>query len=127
MAIDKSLAQAPSGLDSLMADEPALEIEIENPESVAIGVDGEPLLEIEAGVDEDADLPVAAADHEHRAASDHPAAIVTGSGHLAVMADVKPGPAEDSFLFQRVDFPRGQRRTMHAKASGFRVVDHQTG
>lgn len=53
MAIDKSLAQAPSGLDSLMADEPALEIEIENPESVAIGVDGEPLLEIEAGVDED--------------------------------------------------------------------------
>jgi len=40
MAIDKGLYEAPIGLDSLAAAEPAIEIEIEDPESVAIGVDG---------------------------------------------------------------------------------------
>ena len=53
MAIEKSLAQAPGGLGSLMQEGPELEIEIENPEAVRIGVDGEPLLEIEIGEDED--------------------------------------------------------------------------
>jgi hypothetical protein len=53
MAIEKSLAQAPGGLSSLMQEGPELEIEIENPEAVRIGVDGEPLLEIEIGEDED--------------------------------------------------------------------------
>ena len=51
MAIDKSLSQAPLGLDQLdpemMGDEPALEIEIEDPEAVEIGVDGKPILRIE--------------------------------------------------------------------------------
>lgn len=45
MAIDKALNQAPLGLDDLEVDEvPPIEIEIEDPESVTIGVDG---LEIE--------------------------------------------------------------------------------
>jgi hypothetical protein len=49
MAIDKALAQAPLGLDQLeeMSDEPALEIAIEDPESVEIGIDGQPILKIE--------------------------------------------------------------------------------
>ena len=37
MAIEKALYQAPEGLDSL---EPAIEIEVENPESVSIEIDG---------------------------------------------------------------------------------------
>jgi hypothetical protein len=54
MAIEKSLAQAPGGLDSLLGlDEPALEIEIEEPKSVTIGLDGEPILEITAEEAED--------------------------------------------------------------------------
>ena len=40
MAVDKSLMQAPLGLEALAAEEPAIEIMIEDPESVAIGVDG---------------------------------------------------------------------------------------
>jgi hypothetical protein len=59
MAIDKSLSQAPQGLDQLdeldeLDNGPALEIEIEDPESVTIGLDGEPILTIEEGIDEDA-------------------------------------------------------------------------
>ena len=44
MAIDKSVTQAPQGIEELAKLEPAMEIEIEDPESVTIGVDG---LEIE--------------------------------------------------------------------------------
>ena len=44
MAIDKALYQAPEGIEVLAAAEPELEIEIEDPESVTIGMDG---LEIE--------------------------------------------------------------------------------
>ena len=44
MAIDKSLYAAPEGIEALAAEEPEIEIEIEDPESVKIGVDG---LEIE--------------------------------------------------------------------------------
>jgi len=40
MAIEKGLYEAPVGLDSLAAAEPQIEIEIEDPESVAIGIDG---------------------------------------------------------------------------------------
>ncbi len=40
MAVDKSLMQAPLGLDALAAEEAPIEIMIEDPESVAIGVDG---------------------------------------------------------------------------------------
>jgi hypothetical protein len=57
MAIEKSFSQAPLGIDQLdpemMGDEPALEITIEDPESVEIGIDGEPILRIEEGEDED--------------------------------------------------------------------------
>jgi hypothetical protein len=55
MAIDKAIGQAPLGIDQIMedgGDEPALEIAIEDPEAVEIGVDGEPILRIEKG-DED--------------------------------------------------------------------------
>ena len=49
MAIDKSLSQAPQGLDQLdqMDEGPALEIQIEDPESIQIGIDGKPILEID--------------------------------------------------------------------------------
>jgi hypothetical protein len=48
MAIDKALGQAPMGLDlEEVSDEPAIEIEIEDPEAVRIGIDGQPILEIE--------------------------------------------------------------------------------
>ena len=49
MAIDKSLSQAPQGLDQLdgMEEGPALEIQIEDPESIQIGIDGHPILEME--------------------------------------------------------------------------------
>jgi hypothetical protein len=54
MAIDKALGQAPMGLNlEEMMDEPALEIEIEDPEAVRIGIDGMPILEIEAEEVED--------------------------------------------------------------------------
>ena len=42
--MDKALYEAPVGLDAIAAEEPAIEIEIEDPEAVRIGVDG---LEIE--------------------------------------------------------------------------------
>jgi hypothetical protein len=50
MAIDKSLYQAPMGLEALddgLDDAPEIEIEIEDPESVVIGIDGVPILSIE--------------------------------------------------------------------------------
>ena len=60
MAIDKSFGQAPLGLDQLdpaeMGDEPAMEITIEDPESVEIGIDGQPLLKIEEAPDEEEDF-----------------------------------------------------------------------
>ena len=40
MAIDKSLYGAPEGIEALAGDEAPIEIEIVNPEAVAIGVDG---------------------------------------------------------------------------------------
>jgi hypothetical protein len=54
MAIEKSLYQAPVGLEQLAAEEPTeIEIEIEDPESVSVGVDGMPILKIEKDEDED--------------------------------------------------------------------------
>jgi hypothetical protein len=53
MAIDKALYQAPEGLmdiDSLMGSQPAIEIEIEDPEAVTLGIDG---VEIDLMPDED--------------------------------------------------------------------------
>ncbi len=53
MAIEKALNQAPLGLDAMgeMSDEPAIEIEIEDPESVKIGIGGLEI-EIEPGEEE---------------------------------------------------------------------------
>ena len=45
--MEKSLYELPQGLEAISQAEPALEIEIEDPESVTIGMDGEPILEIE--------------------------------------------------------------------------------
>ncbi len=53
MSIEKSLSQAPQGLTDLIASsEPALEIEIEDPESVKIAMDG---IEIEIEPKEESD------------------------------------------------------------------------
>ena len=58
MASDKALGQAPMGLtdEDLMTEEPALEIEIEDPEAVRIGVDGKPILEIEKEEEDEDDF-----------------------------------------------------------------------
>jgi len=50
MAIDKALNRAPSGLEELLGDEPAIEIEIEDPEAVRIDAGGMEI-EIEPGAD----------------------------------------------------------------------------
>lgn len=54
MAIEKGLYAAPVGLEAaaLEQDVPELEIEIEDPESVEIGIDGMPILRIEKEEDE---------------------------------------------------------------------------
>lgn len=46
MAIDKGLYQAPMGIEQMAEGMPELEIEIEDPESVSIGIDGMPILEM---------------------------------------------------------------------------------
>jgi hypothetical protein len=46
MAIEKGLYQAPMGIEEAALNMPEIEIEIENPESVTIGMDGMPILEI---------------------------------------------------------------------------------
>jgi len=49
MAIDKAMYQAPQGLDQLdeEGDQPELEISIEDPEAVEIGIDGQPIMRME--------------------------------------------------------------------------------
>lgn len=49
MSIEKSLYEAPLGLDALSQQEPDIEIEIEDPEAVRVSVEGEEILEIEKG------------------------------------------------------------------------------
>ena len=54
MAIEKALYQAPQGLSEIDNElEPDLEITIEDPESVEIGIDGEPILRINDEEEED--------------------------------------------------------------------------
>ena len=55
MAIEKGLYQAPLGLEeeAQELDTPEIEIEIEDPEAVRIGIDGEEILEITEGEKED--------------------------------------------------------------------------
>ena len=62
MAIDKALAQAPLGLDpDLLNQEPALEIEIEDPEEVIIRTGGLEI-ELEPGKEYDDDFNANLAD-----------------------------------------------------------------
>ncbi len=56
MAIDKALSQAPMGLGGLPMMEEGPEIEIEDPESVEIGIDGQPILRIEQEEPSDKDF-----------------------------------------------------------------------
>ena len=51
MAIDKALNRAPLGLggEMMVQEGPEIEIEIEDPEAIRIGVDGMPLVEFEKG------------------------------------------------------------------------------
>jgi len=53
MAIEKGLYQAPLGMDQLAMEEMPIEIAIEDPESIEIGIDGMPILRIEKGEDEE--------------------------------------------------------------------------
>jgi hypothetical protein len=53
MSIEKSLYAAPVGIEQALNDEPDLEITIEDPESVEIGIDGMPILRIEEDDEED--------------------------------------------------------------------------
>ena len=60
MAIDKGLYQAPVGIEELAAETPDIEIEIEDPESVTVGIDGlEIRMEPEAETAEDFDANLA--------------------------------------------------------------------
>ena len=52
MTIEKGLYQAPVGLEELAAG-PEIEIEIEDPESVEIGIDGMPILRIEPDAEDE--------------------------------------------------------------------------
>ena len=53
MAIDKSLYQAPQGLEQLAEGEPDIEVEIENPEAVRISADGEEIFNMEKNDDDE--------------------------------------------------------------------------
>ena len=56
MAIEKGLYQAPLGMDQLAMEEMPIEIAIEDPESIEIGIDGMPILRIEKGEDDEEDF-----------------------------------------------------------------------
>ena len=51
--IDKGLYAAPEGIEALAVQEPEIEIEIEDPESVELSIDGMPILRMEKGEDDD--------------------------------------------------------------------------
>lgn len=65
MAIDKALSQAPMGLGAIdmMEEGPEIEIEIEDPEAVEIGIDGQPILRIEEAEPSDKDFDANLADY----------------------------------------------------------------
>ena len=56
MAIEKGLYAAPLGMEQLAMEEEPLEIAIEDPESVEIGIGGTPILRIEEGEESDEDF-----------------------------------------------------------------------
>jgi len=53
MAIEKGLYAAPSGMDDAAQEEHELDITIEDPESVEIGVDGQPIMKMEKGEEDE--------------------------------------------------------------------------
>ena len=61
MSIEKSLYQAPAGLDELMdSQEPDIEIEVEDPEALSVSIDGEEIMSMEKNDDiEDFDINLA--------------------------------------------------------------------
>jgi len=63
MAIEKGLYAAPLGMEDQATMEAPLEIEIEDPESVTIGVDGKPILKIEKQDDSDEEFSENLAEH----------------------------------------------------------------
>lgn len=64
MTIEKGLYAAPEGVQDLVSpDEPALDITIEDPESVEIGIDGLPILKIEEAEPSDEDFDANLADY----------------------------------------------------------------
>lgn len=66
MAMEKSLYAAPVGLEELAAQDagaPQIEIEIEDPESVTLGVDGMPILEIKPDDEGEPDFNANLAEH----------------------------------------------------------------
>jgi hypothetical protein len=63
MAIEKGLYAAPLGIEEASAMEVPLEIEIEDPESVEIGIDGMPILKIEREEPSDEDFPANLAEY----------------------------------------------------------------
>jgi hypothetical protein len=63
MAIEKGLYAAPLGIEEASAMEVPLEIEIEDPESVEIGIGGMPILEIKREAPSDEDFPANLAEY----------------------------------------------------------------
>jgi hypothetical protein len=77
MSIEKSLYQAPVGLDSLSENEEPIEIEIVDPESVRIGIDGMEI-EIEPGEESDEDFDCNLAEYISEGALTELAGDLTG-------------------------------------------------
>ena len=63
MAMEKGLYAAPLGIDEASAQQPAMEIEIENPDSVTIGIDGAEI-KIEPGEESDEDFAANLAEYK---------------------------------------------------------------
>jgi hypothetical protein len=78
MAIEKGLYAAPLGIEEASAMEVPLEIEIEDPESVEIGIDGMPILEIKREKPSDDDFPANLAEYMDERELQSLAAQLTG-------------------------------------------------
>jgi hypothetical protein len=78
MAIEKGLYAAPLGIEEASAMEVPLEIEIEDPESVEIGIDGMPILKIEREEPSDEDFPANLAEYMDEQELQSLAAQLTG-------------------------------------------------
>ena len=63
---------------------------------------------------DDADFAVGVAHQHHRLAADEAAEIIAGIFHLAFMADINPGDAEDAFQLELEDGRIGVDLPVHA-------------